>query len=59
MALALALYFNQSPRTSLYALIAVAIGLHYLIYYVVGKREATVVEAERKANAGQSSWEMR
>lgn len=59
LALGLALYFNLGPRTSLYALIAVAIGLHYLIYYyVVGKREAAALEAERKANTGQSSREM-
>jgi hypothetical protein len=46
LALLVALYFNG------YALIAVAIGLHYLIYYyVVGKKEASRLEAERKAEA--------
>jgi len=39
-ALLVALYFNTKPATSLYALIPVAVGLHYLIYYfAVGKKE--------------------
>jgi len=51
--LLIAMYFNNKGTESLYALIPIAIGLHYLIYYaVVGKKEALVIEAERKAGAG-------
>jgi hypothetical protein len=50
IALLVAMYFNNKGAESLYALIAIAIGLHYLIYYyVVGKKEALAIEAERKA----------
>ena len=53
LALMLALYFNEDARTSLYALIPVAIGLHYLVYYaVVGRKEALILEAERHARTG-------
>jgi len=56
-----ALYFNNDKRAvALYALIPVAIGLHYLIYYhLVEKKEAVALEAEWKANAGQPDQEMR
>jgi len=47
-ALLAALYFNDKGAKSLYALIPVAIGLHYLIYYfVIGKKEALRIEVER------------
>ena len=48
LALMIALYFNDKGAVALYALIPVAIGLAYLIFYaVVGKKEAAKVEAER------------
>lgn len=51
-ALWIALYFSGYERTAWYALIPIAIGLHYLIYYyAVGKKEALAMEAERKARA--------
>lgn len=54
LALLIALYFNESPKTSLYALIPVAIGLHYLVYYfIVGRREALTLEAERRLKPGR------
>jgi cadmium resistance protein CadD (predicted permease) len=54
-ALLVALYVNSGRATSLYALIPIAIGLHYLIYYfTVGRKEASAFEAERKANAQRS-----
>jgi hypothetical protein len=54
LALLVALYFNEKGSSSLYALIPVAVGLHYLIYYyVVGKKEAAAIEAERKAKAAE------
>lgn len=50
LALLVALYFNDKGTSSLYALIPVAVGVHYLIYYyVVGKKEALRIEAERQA----------
>ncbi len=50
-----ALYFNSRESGALYALIPVAIGLHYLIYYyVVGKKEAAAREALRGAQAGRT-----
>jgi hypothetical protein len=56
VALLAALYFDGRGASALYALIPVAIGLHYLIYYyVIGKKEAAALEAESKANAGQLS----
>jgi hypothetical protein len=56
LALWLALYFNESPRTSLYGLIPVAIGLHYLIYYfAIGRKQALTLEAEPKTRIGQAS----
>ncbi len=52
MGLFAALYFNDKTKTAWYALIPVAIGLHYLIYYyVVGKKEALAIEAGRRTNA--------
>jgi len=61
LALLVALYFNNDKRAvALYALIPVAIGLHYLIYYYrVGKKEAATLEAEWKAKAGQPGQETR
>ncbi len=50
-----ALYFNFKSAVALYALIPIAIGLHYLIYYyVIGKKESAAREAERVAKSGQS-----
>lgn len=47
-ALLAALYFNEGPKASLFALIPIAIGLAKLIhYFVVGKKEAERIEAER------------
>jgi hypothetical protein len=43
LALLVALYFNKGAK-SLYALIPVAIGLHYLIYYFVIKGKVQQVE---------------
>ena len=55
-ALLAALYFNEKPNTSLYALIPIAIGLHYLIFYfAVGKKEAAEIESERKARIAEAS----
>jgi len=52
LALLVALYFNGEGTTALYALIPVAVGLAYLIYYfAVGKKEAEALEAERKVKA--------
>ena len=46
LALLVALYFNETASKALYALIPIAIGLHYLIYYfVVGKKTAMAREA--------------
>ena len=67
LALLVALYFNARPTRSLYALIPIAIGLHYLIYYfTVGKKEAEYLEAQiqselesEKAKAGEAGREMR
>jgi hypothetical protein len=54
-ALLAALYFNSSPSTSLYALIPIAIGVHYLIYYLtVGKKEALAVETEHRTKTARS-----
>jgi hypothetical protein len=54
-ALLVALYFNDKGAASLYALIPVAVGLHYLIYYyVVGRKEASARDAERKAKVAGS-----
>ena len=54
LALLAALYFNDKGTAAWYALIPVAIGLHYLIYYyVVGKKEALAIEADRKARAAE------
>ncbi len=55
LGLLVAVYFNETPSKSLYALIPVAIGLHYLIYYfTIGKKEAVAIEAERKTKALES-----
>jgi hypothetical protein len=54
LAVLAALYFNGKERTALYALIPVAVGLHYLIYYfAVGRKEALAAEAG--AEAGNKS----
>lgn len=56
LALLVALYFNHEGEAALYALIPVAVGIAYLIYYfVVGKKEAEDLEAERKAKAADTS----
>ena len=56
LALLIAMYFNNKGSESLYALIPIAIGLHYLIYYyVVGKKEARALEAEQKQRAMEQS----
>lgn len=56
LALLVALYFNDEGMVALYALIPVGVGLAYLIYYfVVGRKEAEVLEAERKAKAADTS----
>jgi hypothetical protein len=60
VALLVVLYFNGKGAGALYALIPVAIGVHYLIYYyVVSKKEAAALEAERKLKTGQPGQEMR
>ena len=52
LALLAALYFNDKGVEALYALIPVAIGLHYLIYYfVAGKKEAEATLAEERDSA--------
>jgi hypothetical protein len=54
VALLVALYLNEKGASALYALIPIAIGLHYLIYYyVIGRKEAAATEAERKAKAAE------
>ena len=54
LATLVALYFNFNGKVALFALIPVAIGLHYLIYYyAIGKKEAMAREAERVAKARQ------
>jgi len=56
LALLVALYFNETGAVALYALIPAAIGLAYLTYYfTVGKQEAEVLEAERRAKAAESN----
>jgi Flp pilus assembly protein TadB len=46
LAMLAAMYFNGKGTRSLYALIAVAIGVHYLIYYfAVGRKAALLGEA--------------
>jgi hypothetical protein len=54
LAVLVALYFNFSGKVALYALVPIAIGLHYLIYYfAIGRKEAAAREAERVANAAR------
>jgi len=54
VALLIATYFNDKGAESLYSLVPIAIGVHYLIYYaVVGKKEALAIEAEQKAKAAE------
>ncbi len=56
LALLVALFFNHQGTVALYALIPVAVGLAYLIYYfVVGKQEAEGLEAERKAKTAETN----
>ena len=56
LALLVALYFNEQGTVALFALIPIAVGLAYLIYYfAVGKKEAEVLEAERKAKAAETN----
>lgn len=56
LALLVALYFNGKGAQSLYALLPVAVGIHYLIYYfVVGKKEALRIEAERQVELESKS----
>lgn len=56
LALLVALFFNDEGMVALYALIPVAVGLAYLIYYfAVGKKEAEGLEAERKAKAAETN----
>jgi hypothetical protein len=55
LAVLVALYFNFSGKVALFALIPIAIGLHYLIYYsVIGKKEAAALEAERRAKTAEA-----
>lgn len=52
----IALYFVVQPRIALFALIPLGIGLALLIYYfTVGKKQAELLEAERKAKAAEAS----
>jgi hypothetical protein len=56
LALLVALYFNEKGSSALYALIPIAIGLHYLIYYyLIGRKEAEAIETERKTQASEFS----
>jgi len=50
LALLVALHLNAERELTLYALIPIAVGLAYLIFYfAVGKKEADILDAERKA----------
>ncbi len=59
LAAAVALYFNFNGKIALFALIPIAIGLHFLIYYyAISKKEAQVRESERAAKAGQTGRDL-